>query len=156
MRSWAVSLVAALALTAAACTAPSEVAGDAVVAERNAAFSQAFASGDGAAVAALYATNAVVMPDGAPTVEGRDAIGQFWQSFIDAGATRVELMTDEVVSGSNEIAERGRFSVFDAGGASLGEGKYVVVWAREDGEWRLRWDIWNANAPPAPAAPAPR
>jgi ketosteroid isomerase-like protein len=153
MRSWAVSLVAALALTAAACAAPSEVSGDAVVAERNAAFAEAFASGDGTAVAAMYTTDAVVMPDGAPPVEGRDAIGQFWQSFIDAGATRVELNSDEVLTGANEIAERGRFSVFNASGASLGEGKYVVVWAREEDEWRLRWDIWNADAPPAPPAP---
>ncbi|QGZ93354.1 YybH family protein [Terricaulis silvestris] len=148
-------LVGALALfvtTLASCTPPSETSGDTIIAARNAAFAQAFAAGDGTAVAAMYADGAIVMPDGASPVQGREAIMQFWQGFIDSGAARLELMTDETISaGSTTISERGRFRIFDAAGASIAEGKYVVVWTLEGGEWMLRWDIWNANAGPAPA-----
>jgi ketosteroid isomerase-like protein len=153
MRILLASTLALFVAAAASCTAPSETSGDAIIAGRNAAFAEAFASGDGTAVAAMYADAAVVMPDGAGPVQGREAIAQFWQGFIDSGAARAELTTDETISaGSTAISERGRFRVFDAAGASIGEGKYVVVWTLEDGEWMLRWDIWNADAPPTPPA----
>jgi ketosteroid isomerase-like protein len=152
MKTLFASALAFLVAAVASCTAPSETSGDNIIEGRNAAFSEAFASGDGTAVASMYADAAVVMPDGANPVQGREAIAQFWQGFIDSGAAHIELTTDETISaGSTSISERGRFRVLDAAGTPIGEGKYVVVWALENGEWLLRWDIWNANAASAPA-----
>ncbi len=142
----------ALFVVAASCSPPGASSGDAIIEARNAAFSEAFASGDGNAVAAMYADGAVVMPDGASPVQGREAIAQFWQGFIDSGAARVELRTEETISaGSTAISERGRFSIFNAAGATIGEGKYIVVWTLQNGEWMLRWDIWNGDGASAPA-----
>ena len=135
-----------LFVLAASCTAPAALPDTAVVHDLNAAWAEAFASGDGSRVAALYAEDAVVMPSGAPPVQGREAIAQFWQGVIDSGAARVELTTDEAISaGASTIPERGHLAILDANGATIGEGKYVVVWTLDGDQWLLTWDIWNED-----------
>lgn len=139
-----------LFVLAASCTAPAALPDTAVVHDLNAAWAEAFASGDGDRVAALYAEDAVVMPSGAPPLQGREEIARFWQGFMDSGAARVQLTTDEAIpAGDSTIPERGHLAVFDANGATIGEGKYVVVWTLEGGQWLLSWDIWNEDERPA-------
>ncbi len=155
MRWFAAALVCA-AVALAACTQAAPPADPAaIVAERNAAFMAAIAAGDGAAAAANYTEDAVVMPPGMPSVEGREAIGQFWQGGISAGIARVELAPGDVTATSADtIIERSTARVFNAAGDVIDEGKYVVVWRRVDGQWFMSWDIWNGDAAaPAPAAP---
>jgi ketosteroid isomerase-like protein len=68
---------------------------------------------------------------------------------LNAGSSRA----DAGVSG--DLAwEWNTFSVTDKAGATVDTGKYVTVYGRRDGKWRIIRDIWNSDAPP-PAAPAP-
>jgi ketosteroid isomerase-like protein len=155
MKWFAAALVSA-AVALASCTqapaAPADPA--AIVAERNATFMAGIAAGDSATVAANYTEDAILMPPGMPTVEGREAIGQFWQGGISAGIARVELAPGEVIATSADtILERSTARVFNTAGDVIDQGKYVVVWRQVDGEWFMAWDIWNSDAPPP--APAP-
>ena len=34
---------------------------------------------------------------------------------------------------------------------TMEKGKYVNVWKKEDGTWKIYANIWNSNAAPAPA-----
>jgi hypothetical protein len=43
--------------------------------------------------------------------------------------------------------------VVGEGGASLGTGKYLEIWERQQGKWRITRDIWNNDAAPPPPAP---
>jgi ketosteroid isomerase-like protein len=47
-------------------------------------------------------------------------------------------------------AETGKYDLTGADGTVLDSGKYVVVWKREGGHWKLHRDIWNTSMP-APA-----
>lgn len=139
-----------LFVLAASCTAPAPLPDTAIVHDLNAAWAEAFATGDGDRVAALYAEDAVVLPSGAPPLRGREEIARFWQGFMDSGAARVQLTTDEAMpAGASTIPERGHLAVFDANGATVGEGKYVVVWTLHGDRWLLTWDIWNEDERPA-------
>lgn len=153
MKWFAAALVSA-AVALAACTQAPALPADpaAIVAERNAAFVAAVAAHDGAAVAANYAEDAVVMPAGMPAVEGREAIGQFFQAGMDEGIARVELAPGEVIAANADtILERSTSRVFNAAGEVIEAGKYVVVWRKIGDQWFMAWDIFNADAPP----PAP-
>jgi uncharacterized protein (TIGR02246 family) len=114
----------------------------------NAKFEQAFNSGNAAAVAALYTTQAEVMPPGAPVAMGRDAIQKFWQSAIQAGVKNLHLTTVSVDRFGPAMREIGSFTMDAPGqGGQVAHlaGKYVVIWKREGKSWLLDTDIWNAN-----------
>jgi ketosteroid isomerase-like protein len=49
--------------------------------------------------------------------------------------------------------EVGTYAMKLKDGTVADRGKYVVVWLKEDGKWKLHRDIWNTSLP-APAPPA--
>jgi ketosteroid isomerase-like protein len=108
------------------------------------AFEAAFERGDSAALADFYGEGGVVMPPGAAPVTGSNAIAAFWQSVMDSGIARADLeIVDVVKAGKKTLVERGTFVMYDAAGQSVGEGKYLVVWEKQDGAWKLIRDIWS-------------
>jgi uncharacterized protein (TIGR02246 family) len=114
----------------------------------NARFVAAFNKGDAAGVAQLYTEQATVMPPGAPLAKGRSAIQTFWQGVMQGGAKNVSLKAVQVDQFGPAAREIGTFSL-DAPNAQKQmvhvEGKYVVLWRRSAGSWKLDTDIWNAN-----------
>ena len=109
-------------------------------------FAQAFNAGDAAAVAALYTEDAVILPPGGEMMKGKSAIQAFWK-----GATEqlgdAKLTTVDIKPVGSEVArEIGSFS-FRTKGSQPQEitGKYVVVWEKVGGDWKLATDIWNTN-----------
>jgi uncharacterized protein (TIGR02246 family) len=104
--------------------------------------------GDAAAVAQLYTEQATALPPGGPMVKGRAAIQKLWQGVIDAGAKNVTvkaLQVDQYGSAAREIGEFA-FDMPDAQKQTMHvEGKYVVLWRKSGGSWKLDTDIWNLN-----------
>jgi uncharacterized protein (TIGR02246 family) len=115
----------------------------------NARFIAAFSRGDATAIAALYTSGAVVFPPQADMVRGRDAIERFWKGAMDAGIKGVTLLTVEVEAHGDTAHEVGTYGLVGEGGRALDTGKYVVIWMREQGQWKLHRDIWNTSLPPA-------
>ena len=109
-------------------------------------FSALFARGDMEALSQLYTEDAVVMAPNSATVFGRPAIEAFWQKARDAGVRRLNVRTVEVSgTGGDTTYEAGTYVLHDASGKPIDEGKYIVIWRREGGPWRLYRDIWNSN-----------
>ena len=115
--------------------------------ETNRGFMDAIRGGDPARAAHdTYTRDARVLPPGAPTVEGRDAIARFWVgAAAQLGLTAVELSTVDVQPLGDGAYEVGR-AVLTLGGGQQAAIKYVVVWRQEDGRWRWHVDIWNMEA----------
>jgi uncharacterized protein (TIGR02246 family) len=104
----------------------------------------AFNKGDAAAVAAMYTTDAYVLPTGAPMVHGPNDI----QTFLGQAVQQL----GEVKCTSLDVKPLGRSAAREVGtctfktkGASPQDGalKYAVVWQKENGQWKLLQDIWN-------------
>ena len=118
----------------------------------NKKFIEAFNKGDVATVAGLYATDAKVLPPNSQMVEGRQNIQAFWQSLVKMGAKLSQLETTHVESHGDLAYEVGTYTLNiqpASGQAVTDTGKYVVVWKRQGGEWKLVADIWNTNMPAA-------
>lgn len=112
----------------------------------NRKFSEAFMRGDAAGVAALYTDDARLMPPDAPASSGADAIRQFWEGAMRMGIKEAALETVEVKPCGDYACEIGRFTLSvetGAGERARQTGKYVVIWKREGGAWKLDVDIWN-------------
>ena len=115
----------------------------------NKQFSAAVTRGDAAGIAALYSATAEVLPPGGDVAKGRAAIQKVMQGFIDAGAKELPLTTVEVEAHGDTAWEVGTWTLKGKDGAELDHGKFVVVWKKEAGGWKLYRDIWNSSQAPA-------
>lgn len=114
----------------------------------NQKFMDALAAKDSAAIASMYSSEARLLPPNEPPVEGRDNIKNFWQGLIDGGLT-AKLVTDEVHDMGDVAAEVGTFNIVRTDGKEIDKGKYIVLWIKENGKWKLHRDMWSSNSLPA-------
>ena len=113
----------------------------------NAAFSNAYDRGDAKAIAALYTEEGELFPPNEVIVKGRPAIETYWKAAIDGGIKGVTLKTTEVFALGETVAETGAYTLSGKDREPVDEGKYVVVWKRVDGKWKLHRDCWNSDKP---------
>jgi ketosteroid isomerase-like protein len=123
---------------------------------RNAVFAEAFAKRDVQTLGQCYTTDAQAFPPGVAPVSGRAAIQDMWKGFLAMPVGRIELRTQDV-NGSEETAwEAGSYTLVGTNGATMDEGKYIVVWKHEADGWKMYRDMWSSNSPqPTSAAPSP-
>ena len=119
----------------------------------------AYNAGDAAGAAALFAEDAVSMPDHAPALMGRAAIENSMKQMFAQNTVNLTVTPGETEITGDIAHEHGTFSITvtpKAGGNAMSEtGKYLVVLKRgSDGTWLVHHDIDNTNAPPSPQ-PAP-
>ncbi len=103
--------------------------------------------GDAQALATLYTENGMLLPPNSDFVSGTAAIQGFWQAVMDAGVAEAKLTVEEAQGLDDTAWEVGRYALYDSAGASIDEGKYIVVWKRTEAGWRLHRDIWNSSRP---------
>ena len=111
----------------------------------NRQFEEAARKGDLDRLASLYTPDAIALPPDGPMVKGRDAIKQMWGTVAQQmGLKDVRLETLDFQLAGDTGYEVGEGTLSLAGGTAVV--KFVVVWKKIDGQWRLHRDIWNANA----------
>jgi len=118
----------------------------AVISAATQKWTDAFNSGNAAAIAAMMSENGQLFPPNGDTVEGREAIQAFWQGFIDTGAKGSLEETELAVSGDMAY-KTGKFQILDPEGNELDHGTYLEVWSRIDGTWQFHRDMWNSSVP---------
>ena len=155
---WLAAGIMTLAAMSHAATAATG-ADEAAIRAQTTSWVKAYNGGDAAAVSALYAEDALLLPPGSPGVNGRPAILAFFTKDI-AGSKAAGVVfivnpkTDVGVSG-NMGWESGTYSV-TVKGAVVEVGKFLSVSRKKNGKWLYIRDTWNADAAPAPpAAPMP-
>lgn len=96
---------------------------------------------------ALYTEDARLLPQGAPSCLDLGAIGAFFTGAFDNGIASARFITDEVDGDDAQATEIGRYELFAAPPAGdhirVAEGRYLVVWRKVDGEWRIHRDMFN-------------
>ena len=114
-------------------------------------FTIAFNRGDAAAVAALYTDDATLLPPNSKTLQGRQAIQDFWTGGLQMGLKDVTLTTVDVGGSDDTAYSIGKYTlnIQPEGQEGMSDsGKYVVVWKRQaDDTWKYHVDIWNSSMP---------
>jgi ketosteroid isomerase-like protein len=114
--------------------------------EANKNFMAFVAAGDSVGLANAYTTDAKFMSAGAPSVVGRVNIQSAMAGIVNSGITKVDLRPENVYGTEDLIAEEGELSLF-VGDQEVAVEKYIVLWKKEDGKWKLFRDIFNSNLP---------
>jgi ketosteroid isomerase-like protein len=112
-------------------------------------FIDAAPKGDAALVAMAYTDDAVAYPANSEAVRGRAALQALWKGAFDAGITGFDLKTEEVEAAGDTAWETGTYLMKLKDGTVADRGKYVVIWKRVRGDWKIHRDIWTTSLPAA-------
>ena len=95
-----------------------------------------------------YADDASMLPQGMPIASSKEAIRAVWTQLLSAPGGSLTFAPSKItVSSSGDIAyEIGAFQMVanDAQGKpATSTGKFVVVWRKRGGQWKVVADIFN-------------
>ncbi len=142
--------VLSLLVIAVGCTQGPPSADPSEIHARSAEWEAALNAGDIEAVAALYESDARLLPPNAEIQIGADAVRTLFGSMIDAGLTG-KLNSLETQIAGDHAYNIGTYTL-TAGDTVVDTGKYMETWHRgDDGQWRYTNDIWNSDMPAAGA-----
>jgi uncharacterized protein (TIGR02246 family) len=113
----------------------------------NRRFTDAYNRGDAAGVAAFYTTDGQLLPTNSEIVQGHEPIAGFWQFVMGLGIKTVDLASSELDVQGETAVEIGQYTLGGADGTTIDQGKYLVVWKNDGGNWKLHRDIWNTSRP---------
>jgi ketosteroid isomerase-like protein len=149
----AVVVLLSVSLLTLVSSSPSAQSGDvrAAIEAANLKFGAAWGKKDAAALTALYTANATVLAPNAARVTGSQAIVEFWKAGLNGAPPVGKLTTVEVEAHGDTAHEVGTYELSTADGKIIDKGKYVVIWKREGGQWKMHRDIWNSDMPAAAA-----
>jgi ketosteroid isomerase-like protein len=118
----------------------------AAIEARDVEFSAALDKGDSHALAALYTSDGQILPQGSDAIKGNAAIQVFLQKYIiDAGVAGATLKTLEVFSADSTASEVGEYEMRNKAGVVIDHGKYMVVWRKVDGVWKIHRDMFATS-----------
>ena len=119
------------------------------IANASRSFEDAVRRGDLEAIINLYDPDAVVLAPDSPMIKGHEAISQLWKSAIEEyglKSIRLESVELEIVGDIAYEIGNGTLDMAPPGGRQeTEEMKFLVVWKRSGGQWRLHRDTWNAR-----------
>jgi len=152
-----VALVALVAGSARSMAAETHLKEDKSLRETDAAWSKVAATKDVDRIVSYYAPDASMFPANAPVVKGKEEIKKAWSGLVSApGFTLSWEPTTALASKSGDMGYTSgtyQMSMTGPDGKQISEkGKYVVVWRKDAGKWKVIADIFNSDLPP-PAPP---
>jgi uncharacterized protein (TIGR02246 family) len=119
----------------------------------NAEWGEAASRGDVDAVVALYAVDGSLVWPGTKAVHGTRGIKRAWKQML-AEPVWIRFTSQRVVVSGDLASDFGKVEMRMPPKGPKQTAKYLVVWKKVRGNWKVLYDAWNENAPAAPAAPA--
>jgi uncharacterized protein (TIGR02246 family) len=120
-----------------------------VIRDLEARWVKAVAAKDVAWIANLYAPDGRLMPPNAKAAVGRDAVRAAWTAMLGTPGFALTFAPAEVrVAKAGDMAsDIGTWEQPGPDGKVGDQGKYVVVWKKLHGEWKVLADIFNSDRP---------
>lgn len=144
------AVVAILISSSVALAADKAAADEKSLRDMDAAWSHAAETKDIDKTVSYYADDATFLPSNAPVVHGKDGIRAAWAQFMATPGYSLQFTPAKiVVSKSGDMAyDIGTFQSAsnDAQGQpQTSVGKYVVVWVKQGGQWKVAADTFNLD-----------
>lgn len=110
-------------------------------------FSEYYTSGNYNALANAYCKEGMILPPGAEIIKGRDAIKKRW--ILPEG---IKVPYHKITPIEIKIIEDFAYDIGYYEGTTIRKdktevpfkGKYLIVWKKEGGDWKIYADAWNA------------
>ncbi|HPF12244.1 MAG TPA: DUF4440 domain-containing protein [Flavobacteriaceae bacterium] len=109
-------------------------------------FSKFYTTANYDALANSYCENGMILPPGSDIIKGREAIKQRWVLPEGIKVPFHKITPIEISINGNWAYDIGYYegtTLKKNGDKSDFKGKYVIIWKKEDGDWKIYSDIWN-------------
>jgi len=109
-------------------------------------FSTSYLKQDYEALARIYTKDAKIFPNNTSIIEGYEAIKKRWSGSSGYTPLEHQIIPEEIVVLGDTAHDYGYFqgkNKNDDGTEVSYKGKYVVVWRKTNGTWKMYLDIWN-------------
>ncbi|PWT95689.1 MAG: hypothetical protein C5B52_17385 [Bacteroidetes bacterium] len=120
-----------------------------IIEEKNTAFAKAFVSGDSASMVNHYTVDGKIFPPNSEAVIGHAAIGPLISEYLKFGIKEFRDETTALYGNEDNLIEEGNFFMGDGKGKTIDKGKYIGIWKKIDGEWKVYSNMFNSSLPPA-------
>jgi ketosteroid isomerase-like protein len=114
----------------------------------NKSYAKRFTTKDRTFYEERYCKDAAVYCPNVPPVIGIDSIVAFFYTGENSNLI-MELPPNDIYGNADLVVEDGTYNFPDGKGGSLDKGKFIALWKKEDGKWKLYREIWNTDLPPA-------
>jgi ketosteroid isomerase-like protein len=118
-----------------------------IIKENNDAFMQAHITRDTAILNSMYTKDAKVFPPNSEVITGQatiEAMNLLWVNYDIKEA--VEESTS-LYGNEDYIIDEGTYYMVYGAENTIDKGKYLNVWKKEDGKWKMFTNMWNSSLP---------
>ena len=121
---------------------------------------EAMLANDVETMLAMYAEDAISLPNYSPRMEGKDAFREHHAQMSAAGMKIISFESEptDVWKAGKQVIEIGRYAIeLDMPGMPgvKDKGKYLTVYVREGGSLKIKAETWNTDVNPMMAAGSP-
>ena len=95
-------------------------------------------NGDSIALGDMYMIDAEIIP----STVGRENIIKTFGSMIRDSITGSSFKTTKLWGNEQLLVEDGPGTWYHTNGTSVGSGRYLLVWKKDDGKWKILRDTW--------------
>jgi len=117
-------------------------------------FSKFYMNGDIDKLTLCYTTDGKIFPNGTKIISGHEAIERKWTLPEGVKILHHKITPEEIRIVDDYAYDYGYYAgatQVQDGSESTWQGKYVIVWKKIGGEWKIFLDIWNSVNAPRPA-----
>jgi ketosteroid isomerase-like protein len=110
-------------------------------------FSDHVMAGEAALIAAAYTEDGKLFSNRKDIIEGRDAIEKYWTPGEGYRTSHHKITPVEITVTGDQAYDYGYYegTTKRADDSEVRwKGKYVIVWKKVEGEWKIYLDIWNS------------
>ncbi len=108
-------------------------------------FTPAHVTGDSVTIDSMFTLDANAFPPGAPVARGNPAIHVLTMEFLKAGVHEFREESIRLQGSPTLLVDEGTYLLRYGTPAVTERGKYINVWTKADGRWRIRTNIWNTT-----------
>lgn len=112
-------------------------------------WAEALAAKDMEKLMAIFADNAVSLPNNEPILVGKEAIRKSqeaqWAKSKDKRSYKFDVL--DVFAEGNMVVEVGKSTYMNEKGEVIGNGKYMVLYEKRDGKYLVLREMYNDDMP---------
>lgn len=123
-----------------------------VIEQKDKEWADAVVSGDSVAMVNHFTKNGKILAPNSEAIVGREAIGVLVSGVMKAGIKEYKDEITDLYGTENNLVEEGIYTMGDGKGKILDKGHYIAIWTKEDGDWKIRTDMFHSSLP----APSPQ
>jgi ketosteroid isomerase-like protein len=111
------------------------------------AFTAAHISKDTAYLNGIFTKDARVLAPNMDVVQGRKAISRLNEEWVNYGIYQFEEVSTHLYGAGNYLVDEGNYFMIYGPDSTSERGKYVNIWKKVNGNWKIYSNIWNSSLP---------